>query len=96
MQYISSDTSSFERVLWFTKPLDYDANTKLKFSSYMVNHEFTPSVSEHNHFVQVTFTASSAFLTDLGTGIEFEVQFGSGFDDVAGEKTGSSVIEYSR
>lgn len=93
MQYVSNVTTS--QSLYFTKPVDYDQSTKLKFTSYSHNFEVTPVVTTYNNFVKVAFMLSETQAAYFSTASEFKVSFGSATDLVRGNTTPSEVIQYS-
>lgn len=95
MQYVSPITTPQKLV--FSKPVEYSTGEVLKFTSYGVNFEVTPTaITELNHFIFVTFTLASEVASYFESGTEYKVMFGNVFDYVVGNISPDEVIEYSK
>lgn len=92
MQYVKNVTDP--QSLIFAQPVDYDASTTLKFTSYENNFEVVGSASILNHFLQVAFTLTEEQAALFDSGTTFKVSFGDAYDFVQGDVPSDNVIQY--
>lgn len=93
MQYVQANTSS--QYLIFSQKVMESSTEKLKFTSYGVDFEVTPTeVVDGVHFLQVEFSFTSAQAAYFESTTTFKVQFGSAFDYVSSTVPSNRVIQY--
>lgn len=92
MQYLNA--VQVEQAFFFTKPVNYDSSTTLKWTSYSYSCELAVTVETFRNFIKVLYTPTAELCSYLESGVTFNIQFGTSTDQ-AQTIVHNPVIQYN-